>query len=240
MILNPLLASNPLLDAYFSSDLFGKLIFIALLLTSIISWAVIVQKIFALQQAKRASLQFYRHFAQHKQTPLSLTVDVTAERLPNNPFLHLYALLKKQTLDLLHKNQSSENAKEGYLLLPDISLMEAQLASGMAAQTQSLESNLYLLSTAVSLAPFLGLLGTVWGIFLTFSSLHMQASANQAIMDGISMALATTVCGLLAAIPALLGHNCLKNAVRSFTYEMDCFCHELMAAVEMKYRKVHA
>lgn len=236
-------AATPLIEAFYSSDLFGKLIFFALFLASIISWSVILYKLWFLQKAKKDSLKFYAHFAEARHAPLSITMDLSSHRIPNNPFLHLYALLKKHTVDLIKKNSSNKTyepsalkSKE-FLFASDVVMVENRLVSGILTQTQLLESNLFILSTIVSLAPFLGLLGTVWGIFMTFSQLHMSASANQAIMDGISMALATTVCGLLDAIPALIGYNYLKSSVRSFTTEMDCFCHELLTAIEMRYRK---
>jgi biopolymer transport protein TolQ len=90
------------------------------------------------------------------------------------------------------------------------------------------------------LAPFLGLLGTVWGILTTFSELQVQgsSSSHQMVLGGLSLALATTVFGLIDAIPALIGYNYLKNTIRDFQTEMEKFASELLASIEMQYRKV--
>jgi biopolymer transport protein TolQ len=110
----------------------------------------------------------------------------------------------------------------------------------VATQTKTLEKNLFLLSTVVSLAPFLGLLGTIWGILTTFSELqsHTAGGTHQMVLGGLSLALATTVLGLLDAIPALIGYNYLKNAIREFQTEMEGFANEILASIEMQYRKV--
>ncbi len=104
-------------------------------------------------------------------------------------------------------------------------------------QTKFLEKNLFILATIVSLAPFLGLLGTVWGILTTFSQLQMQGG-SQVVLGGLSMALATTVLGLIDAIPALVGYSFLKNKIREFQTDMDGFATEMLATVELQYRKV--
>jgi len=75
------------------------------------------------------------------------------------------------------------------------------------------------------------------GIFLIFSGLQggFQAS-NTAMLAGLSMALATTVLGLVVAIPALVGHSYLKNAGREARHEMEAFSHSLLSALELQYR----
>lgn len=235
-----LLAANPFIDAYFESDLFGQAIFIGLFGASLVSWIIIFYKLWVIHQAKRASLRFYALFAQQRESPLGITLELGEKEVPNNPFLHLYALLKKQALDLLRKNQRLGAKEQGlaYLSGADIALLESHLFSGIATQRQQLEASLFILATVITLAPFLGLLGTVWGILNSFSTMHLQASSNQAILGGISLALTTTVLGLVDAIPALIGYNYLKDGIRSFNSEMDCFGHELLTSLEMQYRKV--
>ena len=99
-----------------------------------------------------------------------------------------------------------------YLSKGDIDLIESGIDGIILEQSKYLEKNLFILSTIITLAPFLGLLGTVWGILITFSNLHAGiSSVNTAVLWGISMALATTVFGLVVAIPALIAYNYLKN-----------------------------
>ena len=120
----------------------------------------------------------------------------------------------------------------------DLELIATQTAAAASAQGKALDKNLFILSTVVTLGPFLGLLGTVWGILLTFSQLsHGFSTSNTAMLTGLSMALATTVIGLVIAIPALVGYNFLKNAGREYKRDLEHFVHFLLAAVEMQYRK---
>ena len=65
-----------------------------------------------------------------------------------------------------------------------------------------------------------------------------MSSNSHAILGGLSLALATTVLGLVDAIPALIGYNYLKNSIRDFELDMEGFAHETLASVEMQYRKV--
>ncbi len=106
--------------------------------------------------------------------------------------------------------------------------------------SQKIEKNLFILSTIVSLAPFLGLLGTVWGILLTFAELQAGGSINASstIMGGLAMALGTTVVGLIVAIPALIGYNYLKSSSAGLYAEMENFSLQLVSSIELQYRQV--
>ena len=93
-----------------------------------------------------------------------------------------------------------------------------------------------ILATAVSGAPFVGLLGTVWGVMETFADVAKAGSASLAAMaPGVSAALITTVTGLLVAIPAMFGYNYLVTSVRGMIVEMDNFAAELTSAFEHRY-----
>lgn len=243
------LANNAFIDAYTQSDFLGKLIFIGLLALSICSWVLIAQKGWVTFSARKHSEQFYKTFELQRMNPLGLETEQAMVMRKNqpNPFFDLYFVLKKYTLEVLNKNRrfglqtgaSSENAVS-YMSPTDIDFVQAHLMTTVANQTKYLEKNLFILSTIVTLAPFLGLLGTVWGILSTFSELqtNTSGSGHGMILGGISLALATTVLGLIDAIPALIGYNYLKNSVRDFQTDMEGFSNELLASVEIYYRKV--
>jgi biopolymer transport protein TolQ len=241
------LATHAFIDAYTQSDLLGKLIFIGLLALSICSWVLIAQKGWLTFHAKKQSEQFYRSFETQRMNPLALDTDHLLRKQKVNPFFELYFVLKKYTLEVLNKNrrfgQQQGNTSEqtiSYMSPSDIDFVQSHLITTVAHQTKHLEKNLFILSTIVSLAPFLGLLGTVWGILSTFSELQMHASGSDhgTVLSGISLALATTVLGLIDSIPALIGYNYLKNSVRDFQTDMEGFSNELLASVEIYYRKV--
>ncbi len=243
MLINTILAtSNPFFDAYSQSDLLGKMIFLGLYALSICTWVILIFKVWKTYQAKRYALRFQETFRMQRSHPLSLEYENVLSG-NCNPFLDLYKVLKKQAQDLITKNRhfcSPELNQTTHLSLSDIDVIASHLSIQVLQQIRNLERHLYLLATSVSLAPFLGLLGTVWGILTTFSELQSQSAngTHQMVLSGLSMALATTVLGLIVAIPALIGYNYLKSSVRDFGTEMEGFSNEILAAVELQYRKV--
>jgi biopolymer transport protein TolQ len=229
-----ILAVTSITTAYTQSDAFGKLIFIAIFAVSLLSWLVIVNKVRLAQSVRLSEKRFTEKFSSFKQNPLGVA-ESKGEGF--DPFSELYQTMRSQTLEILNKNR--RDGSETYLSPSDISLVESHLSTAIAEKTRQLSSNLFVLSTAQSLAPFLGLLGTVWGILITFSELTTGAVAgNQAVLGGLAMALATTVLGLVVAIPALIGYGYLRQQVRDFTLDMENMVTEMLVAVEMQYRKV--
>jgi hypothetical protein len=101
----------------------------------------------------------------------------------------------------------------------------------------SLESKMTFLATAVSGAPFLGLLGTVWGVMETFSGVASSGSSAsiQSMAPGVAAALVTTVVGLLVAIPAMFGYNFLVSRIRTHILEMHNFSAELTSLFEREF-----
>lgn len=164
MINNFIIASNPFFVAYSESDLLGKLIFIGLVTLSIIGWIVLLYKFFQTRRARLNSVDFQKKFTSQKLTPLNLSLEFKSSD-EINPFLAIYANLKKTTIELLNKNQTS------YLSPADISYVEGYLVTAINNQVKFLEKNLFILATIVTLGPFIGLLGTVWGILTTFSEM---------------------------------------------------------------------
>ena len=219
---------NPILQAYVSSDPLGKSIFIILFLLSIITWAVFLQKYFLYRETRREGASFQAVFQKNNTNPLNLEPQL------GHPFALLYRSLKKNTSELLSKNQAS------CLSAYDIDHIKAHLASARSSQIKSLQKHLFILSTVVSLAPFLGLLGTVWGILLTFGELQIGGviNTNATIMGGLSMALGTTVFGLLVAIPALIAYNYLRASLSTLSTDLDDFSQTMISSVELHYRVV--
>jgi biopolymer transport protein TolQ len=239
-----ILLSNPFFDSYYSSDFLGKLIIIFLIILSIITWVILIHKGWILYQLRQSSVQIKKNIYSKKSNILN--VDIDTKHPKSNPFFNLYTVLKKQTIEILNKNRrfgqegSEDSNRTPYLSPADIDIVGSHLSSTIASQTKEIDKNLFILATIISLAPFLGLLGTVWGILTTFSQLQAQTmgNTNQMVIGGLSLALATTVIGLVDAIPALIGYNYFKNSVRDLQTEMECFSSEMLSAVEMQYRKV--
>lgn len=240
--------SNPFFTAYSQSDGFGKGIFWGLFLLSLASWTILVYKVWLTIKVKKACATFEKILANKKDEPLQINLEAAAVKLPPlvlNPYLEIYKVLKQKTLEILNKNrffsEKERSSPHVYLSDSDLQLVESHIASTISNHCKWLEKNLFVLPTIVTLGPFLGLLGTVWGILITFSELNAKSvlgSANSAILSGLSMALATTVLGLLVAIPALIANNYLKTTIKDIRKDMENFSHVLLSSVEMQYRKV--
>ena len=115
--------------------------------------------------------------------------------------------------------------------------VHAAMERAVGETALKLESQMILLATAVSGAPFLGLLGTVWGVMDTFTDVAIAGSPNLATMaPGVSGALITTVMSLCVAIPAMFGYNFLVTSIRGIIVEMDNFAAELASRVRAQIR----
>jgi biopolymer transport protein ExbB/TolQ len=138
-------------------------------------------------------------------------------------------------LDARLKNSAGDGRKS-FVSLKGMEHVKRSLENRVAQESLRLESGLILLAIAVSGAPFLGLLGTVWGVMSTFGHIAQQGNASMAAMaPGVSAALITTVAGLLVAIPSMFGYNWLVHNLRVLTVELDNFAQELVSKMETEY-----
>lgn len=245
----PVLGSlNAFVIAYTQSDFFGKMIILGLIAISMVCWLVLLYKTWIMRKVSQLSISFQQAIAESKNPVLALDLNQLPQSqnpaIPH-PFADIYSSVKQKTVEVLNKNhyfisQTLGTKAPVYLSPTDLELLESHVTATISAQNKSLEKNLYVLSTIVTLAPFMGLLGTVWGILMTFSGLQDGGAigANSSILGGLSTALATTVMGLIIAIPALISYNYLKNAVRNYASDMDDFLTVLLSNIELQYRKV--
>lgn len=239
------MAASPFLTAYATADGFGKCIFLALFALSIVSWIVLLHKFWLMKKVRFQAQQFAAFVRDHKENFLHLkpsNIPKFEEHIPT-PFVSIFKLLKAKTKELLEKNQFFTNTHKNepvHLSRSDLETVKNAMDAEIRQGCKELGKNLYILSTVVTLAPFLGLLGTVWGILVAFSELQAGASigSSTALLGGLSTALTTTVIGLLIAIPALIAHSFLKNAIRDFASEMEHFGHLLISHIELQYRQV--
>ena len=233
--------------AYAQADFFGKLIFLGLFALSMVCWIVLLYKVWSLRQIKKCSKRFVQAILTKKESLFTLHIEslpkMIYRELPH-PYSCIFTTLKEKTLEILDKNhfflkQLDPNSPV-HLSPTDVELIETHLHAVMTNQKERLEKNLFILSTIKTLAPFLGLLGTVWGILVTFSELQTRTNigSNSAILGGLSTALVTTVLGLLIAIPALVAYNYLRSSIRGYFSEMSNFSHHLLSTIELQYRKV--
>lgn len=122
------------------------------------------------------------------------------------------------------------------VLTPEaLNLLRTRLDAAVVRETQKLNKNMVLLTIAISGGPFLGLLGTVMGVMITFAVIAATGDVNiNSIAPGISGALAATVAGLAVAIPALFGYNYLTTQINDISADMQVFTDEFLAMVSKR------
>lgn len=233
------LASGGLVFAFEQSTLPGKTILLLLFFASIFSWTVMFTKWRMMRRAKQRKLEFLDLFRADRQ-PLRIYTDRL--RFEGAPTFAVYkAGCKELTFQLLGAPDVDETFRARLDIAPRISPSQMRMVTtamerAVGETALRLESQMIVLATAVSGAPFLGLLGTVWGVMETFGDVAAAGSASLAAMaPGVSAALITTVTGLLVAIPAMFGYNYLITTLRGMIVEMDNFAAELASEFEHKY-----
>lgn len=234
-----LLATGGLIFALKESTLPGQIVLICLFVGSIFSWSVMITKIRVIRAARKQGQYFLELFRSDRQ-PLRL-YEIQA-RFDRAPIFRVYkAACKELTLHLLGSTEVDETFRARLEIADKISpsqmrVVTSAMERAVGENALRLESQMILLATAVSGAPFLGLLGTVWGVMDTFADVAAAGSASLAAMaPGVSAALITTVTGLLVAIPAMFGYNFLVTSIRAMIVEMDNFAAELGSEIEHRY-----
>jgi biopolymer transport protein ExbB/TolQ len=149
----------------------------------------------------------------------------------------LFAVYQAGSVELDARLKSSAGeARKKNISLKSMEHVKRLMENAVAQESLKLESGLILLAIAVSGGPFLGLLGTVWGVMSTFGHIAQLGSATmQAMAPGVSAALITTVAGLIVAIPSMFGYNWLVHNLRVLTVELDNFAQEIVSKMETEY-----
>jgi biopolymer transport protein TolQ len=236
----------PIIEAFRESDLFGRLILLTLFGLSIFVWSVILRKYLAFREAKQRSQEFRRAYKEFSDNPLGLVE--SDQYFDESPFYSicdetldsLITVLKKKGVidDPYDGNQVKlkMNPKHVQLSREEIDTIGKTVDATISDEVLALEKNLNLLATTAAASPLLGLLGTVWGILIAFQRMaKMQSAQIEVVTQGISVALVTTVVGLMVAIPSLVMYNYMVNIIRRFETEMESFSSEIIVDIEQKY-----
>jgi len=234
-----ILASGGLVFAFDHATIAGKIVLLLLAIVSIFSWAIMLTKLRMIRFAQKQNARFLAAFRQDRQ-PLRL-FEKNA-RFTGSPVFNVYrAGCEEMAFQLLGSPEVDDTFRARLGIADKIS--PAQMGAVNAAMERSvgetaieLESQMILLATAVSGSPFLGLLGTVWGVMDAFTGVAEAGSPNlTAMAPGVSGALITTVTALCVAIPAMFGYNYLVTSIRAAIVKMDNFAAELASEFEHKY-----
>ena len=209
----------------------AKAIIICLVIFSITAWSVMIGKALQMRRAKRLNQFFNTEYRTQKNVLDVYDRRVQADGCPMFMVYHAGSV----ELDARLKNPDGSGRKR-FVSLKGMEHVKRSLENTVAQESLKLESGLILLAIAVSGAPFLGLLGTVWGVMSTFGHIAQSGSATMAAMaPGVAAALITTVAGLLVAIPSMFGYNWLVHNLRVLTVELDNFAQDLVSKMETEY-----
>jgi biopolymer transport protein TolQ len=209
----------------------AKVIIVCLLVFSIVAWSTMIGKALQMRRAKKLNQFFYSEYRTQKGVLDLYDRRIQAEGCP----VFMVYQAGSMELDARLKNPDGSGRKK-HVSLKGMEHVKRTLENTVAQESLKLESGLILLAIAVSGAPFLGLLGTVWGVMDTFGGIAQQGSASLAAMaPGVAAALITTVAGLLVAIPSMFGYNWLVHNLRVLTVQLDNFAQELVSKMETEY-----
>ena len=231
-----------IIRAFATCDIIGKTIVLGLVAMSVAAWAIMFHKWTALAVVKRDDEAFLRRYGRNTH-PAQLWLQVTARRaFPEEvPCGAIYAAAIKELLGFLHaagvqdhELSTWQKGRTGPALPEsDMASVRAAAEGSLSHKLLALESNMSLLATFTSVAPSLGLFGTVWGIMVAFMGMVSGGSAIviSNVAPGIAGALLTTVAGLFVAIPTAVAYNALSAAVRRHTVRQETFTDELLADI---------
>lgn len=195
------------------TGLVAKVILVILLVFSVVSWAIILSKWASLRRARTQSGRFIRAFRKAQRLQ---DVAAVSEQFKPSPLVPVF-----------------ENGYHEFRRAQSITAVQRATQIASSEELTRLERRLPWLATTGAVAPFVGLLGTVWGIIDAFHGLGNAGAATlRAVAPGVSEALITTAAGLFAAIPAVIAYNQFTHYLREFGARMDDFSLELLNALE--------
>lgn len=212
-------------EAIAESDLIGMTCLTILFLLSLWSGFYIFSKYRQIRTAKVESDDFISECMEGNKSLKEIYR--LAREYPNSP---LAALLRESYLEYEVElgNPSAANLSLEHRIQLGKTSIDSALERTIAAEMRRLEERLVTLATTSSLAPFIGLFGTVWGVLGAFQALGREGNAALATLaPGISTALITTVFGLIVAIPSAAMYNYLSSSIAHLASQMDSFAHEL-------------
>jgi len=209
-------ADFSLMNLFIRADIIVKSVIILLILCSIYSWAVIIDKFRLFKKINQSSEEFEKKFWNSK----------SAESMYNNLPASVedpMALVFKDAMQSLLKRKSKIDLN---------ARMTTMLETGIEKQMSKISKGFTFLATVGSTAPFIGLFGTVWGIMNSFQSIAISRNTSLAIVaPGIAEALFATALGLLAAIPAVIAYNKFNSDSKKYVSRIDNFCKRFLSII---------
>ena len=209
-------ADFSLLNLFIRADVIVKSVIIILIVCSIYSWAIIIEKFRLFKKINLSTEEFEAKFWNSK----------SAESFYNNLPTNIedpMALVFKDAMQNLLKKRSKTDLQDR---------MTTMLETGIEKQISKISKGYTFLATVGSTAPFIGLFGTVWGIMNSFQSIAISRNTSLAIVaPGIAEALFATALGLLAAIPAVIAYNKFNNDTILYSKKLENFSKRFLTII---------
>jgi biopolymer transport protein TolQ len=207
-----------------------------LILFSVVSWGIILYKLFALRRGVRQTSQFLEVF---RRSSKFSEVQAVCKSLAESPLVGLFQSgYAELTAQLRQSGEAAANpaGTAARPTLKSIAAVDRALLRASVVEMNKLEKYISFLATTASITPFIGLFGTVIGIMGAFQGIGQTGSTNLGVVaPGIADALIATAAGLFAAIPAVYFYNHLTHRVKVFASEMDDFAMEFLNIVERNF-----
>ncbi|MAV49294.1 MAG: protein TolQ [Pelagibacteraceae bacterium] len=200
------------------ADFIVKSVIIMLIAASIYSWALIFEKYKVFKKIFKSSEEFEEEFLNSK------SVKTLFEKTSSDTDDPMTVVFRSGANYLMqYKSQSQAVLTEKVKRVMDVAIDK---------EVEKYENKLTFLATVGSVAPFIGLFGTVWGIMNSFQSIAISRNTSLAIVaPGIAEALFATALGLLAAIPAVVAYNKFTSSSRKFTQKLENFTQTFLSII---------
>ncbi|MFC2951751.1 protein TolQ [Marinicaulis aureus] len=204
---------------FLRADPIVKTVMGILVIASVWSWAVIIDKSLTFSRIKSKSNKFEDQFWSGK--PLDELYRKMRDK-QDHPMARVFAAAMEEW-----STAKTASGRSDALVIGARERIDKILSVSVSRELEKAESSLGVLATVGSAAPFVGLLGTVWGIMNAFQAIALTKDTNLAVVaPGIAEALFATALGLLAAIPAVVGYNRYSSALNSFAVRLSSFADE--------------
>jgi len=209
-------ADFSILNLFLRADIIVKSVIIILIVASIYSWAIIIEKYRLFKKINKSSEEFENKFWKSRSAESfynSLPSDI------DDPMANVF----KDTMQVIVKSKSKSNLSNR---------LESMLEVSIEKQMNTIEKSYTFLATVGSTAPFIGLFGTVWGIMNSFQSIAISRNTSLAIVaPGIAEALFATALGLLAAIPAVVAYNKFSSDSKKYSQKLESFSKKFISII---------
>jgi biopolymer transport protein TolQ len=208
-----------IVNLFLQAHLVVKLVMIGLILASVWSWAIIIEKLLAYARTKRDTDRFEQVFWSGQ------SLEDLYQSLSQRKIGAMAAIFVAAMREWKRSAERSARPTAGVQMR-----VEKVMDVTIAREVERMERRLMFLATVGSTAPFIGLFGTVWGIMTSFQSIAAAKTTNLAVVaPGIAEALFATALGLLAAIPAVIFYNRFIHDVARQSQRLETFADEFSA-----------